>query len=200
MSEDDRDAEIQRELMEKKRVQRGKKGMRKRVGSMFAGQEIYLAMVKKTQNSMKELTMAKSDKAQTPALQNTSSVADKKKAKTKAQKAQLKNHNDKTPIIKHQPSQTSLKDRTKHRGGGKKKRVLKDEHPEQIFEGKKKERDEDDHKDESSSDNSQTHSEENADDRIIRKRNEREEKKKKEETRIRGIIDMSNDEVEERKK
>ena len=34
--------------MEKKKTKGGKKGIKKRIGSMFAGQDIYLAMVKKT--------------------------------------------------------------------------------------------------------------------------------------------------------
>jgi hypothetical protein len=50
-------------MMEKKKTKGGKKGIKKRIGSMFAGQDIYLAMVKKTQNSMKELTNTKTDKA-----------------------------------------------------------------------------------------------------------------------------------------
>jgi hypothetical protein len=37
MSEDDKDAEIQRQLIEKKKGKVGKKGIKKRVGSMFAG-------------------------------------------------------------------------------------------------------------------------------------------------------------------
>ena len=48
--------------MEKKKSKTAKKGLKKRVGSMFAGQDIYLAMVKKTQNSMRELTSTKNDK------------------------------------------------------------------------------------------------------------------------------------------
>jgi hypothetical protein len=49
MSEDDREAEIQRQLIEKKKTKGAKKGIKKRVGSMFAGQDVYLAMVRKTQ-------------------------------------------------------------------------------------------------------------------------------------------------------
>jgi hypothetical protein len=49
-------------MMEKKKAKGGKKGIKKRIGSMFAGQDIYLAMVKKTQNAMKELTNTKTDK------------------------------------------------------------------------------------------------------------------------------------------
>ena len=62
ISEDERDAEIQKHLMEKKKGRSSKKRMKKRVASMFAGQDIYLAMVKKTQNSIKELTMTKGEK------------------------------------------------------------------------------------------------------------------------------------------
>jgi hypothetical protein len=51
-------------LIEKKKG-KGKKGSAgsKRIGSMYAGQDIYLAMIKKTQNSMKDMTMTKEEKA-----------------------------------------------------------------------------------------------------------------------------------------
>ena len=72
MSEDDREAEIQRQLIEKKKAKGGKKGIKKRVGSMFAGQDIYLAMVRKTQDQMKDLTMTKSgEKGSTPGLRKS---------------------------------------------------------------------------------------------------------------------------------
>lgn len=106
---------------------------------MFAGQDIYLAMVRKTQDQMRDLTMTKSgDKALTPGLKKTSSVADNGTSKTRMHKSHSKKHQEKSQKIKTQPSQTNIKEGGKHRKGGKKKKIIKIEQEEEIFEEKKK--------------------------------------------------------------
>ena len=135
MSEDDREAEIQRQLIEKKKTKGAKKGIKKRVGSMFAGQDVYLAMVRKTQDQMRDLTLAKSgDKSSTPGLQKSSSVAENEKGKGRIHKTYIKKHHEKSQKIKSKPSQANIKDAGKHRKEGKKKRAIKIEQDDKIFE------------------------------------------------------------------
>ena len=50
--------------MEKKKSKNlRKRGVNRRMSSMYAGQDIYLAMVKKTQSAMRDLTMSKTELA-----------------------------------------------------------------------------------------------------------------------------------------
>lgn len=206
ISEDERDAEIQRRMLEKKKNKAGKKGIRKRVGSMFAGQDIYLAMVKKTQytiREMNEINKGGDHSTSVAKLQNKSSFVGHRRSKAQRREQAKQQQNEKNQNIKAQPSQNNIK-MGKHTGGRKKriKKKKEEEHPDQIFENNKKknEEEEDVEKKDTSSEESQTHSEEDEEERAIRKKKQREERKKQEEMRIKGVLDMSNDELEERKK